>query len=150
MSVATVVSAANGTVPVTASIKDSARQYTSALPSTVSPRACSGDGVARGAEQHPVGLGPRRLGQRPGQAEVGDAQAAVLAEQQVRRLDVAVDEALAVGVVEAPGRLETDEQRLGRASAAAGVEHAPQAAAAEVLADQVRARHRRGPSRRRA
>ena len=62
----------------------------------------------------------------------------VVAEEEVGGLDVAVDEAPAVGVVEAAGRLEADQQRLRRAEPPAHVEHRPQAAAAEVLAHEVR------------
>jgi hypothetical protein len=43
MSVPIVVSAVNGTRPVTDSISTSASEYTSLRPSTDSPRACSGD-----------------------------------------------------------------------------------------------------------
>ena len=43
MSVATVVSAANGTVPVTDSTSTRASEYTSLLPSTAMPLACSGE-----------------------------------------------------------------------------------------------------------
>ena len=94
-------------------------------------------GVAGGAEHGALRLGPRRLGQGAGQAEVGDAQPAVVAEQEVGGLDVAVDEAAAVGVVEGPGGLEADEQGLRRREPDALVEHGAQAAAAEVLGDDV-------------
>ena len=90
------------------------------------------------AEHGALGLGPGRLGQRPGEAEVGDAQAAVVAEEQVGRLHVPVDEAAPVGVVEGPGGLEAEEQRLGRGAAQALVEQVPEAAAAQVLGDEVR------------
>jgi hypothetical protein len=43
MSVATVVSAANGTAPVTDSTRVSASEYTSVWPSTEWPLACSGE-----------------------------------------------------------------------------------------------------------
>ena len=101
------------------------------------PLTCSGDGVAGGAEHGADGLGPGRLGQGPGQPEVADAQPAVVVEEEVGGLDVAVDEAPPVGVVEAPGRLQADEEGLGRAQPPAPVEHRAQAAAAQVLADQV-------------
>ena len=96
-----------------------------------------GRGVAGRAEHRALGLGPGRLGQGPGQAEVGDAEAAVVAEEEVGGLDVAVDEPAAVGVVEAPGGLEADEEGLRRGEAGAAVEHGPEAPAAEVLGDEV-------------
>ena len=97
-----------------------------------------GRGVAGRAEHDAGGLGPRRLGEGPGQAEVGDAQPAVLAEQEVGGLDVAVDEAPAVGVVEAAGRLEADQQRLRRRQRRPRSSIGAQAAAAEVLEHEVR------------
>jgi hypothetical protein len=71
-------------------------------------------GVAGRAQHGALRLGPSRLGQRPGQPEVGDAQPPVLPEEQVGRLHVPVDEAPAVRVVQGPGRLEADEERLAR------------------------------------
>ena len=138
MSVATVVSAANGTWPVTASTSVEGERVDVGLAVDGQAPGLLGRGVAGGAEHDAGGLGPRRLGEGAGQAEVGDAQPAVLAEQQVGGLDVAVDEAAAVGVVEAAGRLEADEQRLRRRQLPAAVEHRAQAAAAEVLEHEVR------------
>ncbi len=97
-----------------------------------------GRGVARGTEHHSRRLGPRRLGDGAGQSEVGDAQAPVLAEQQVGRLDVAVYEAAPMGVVEPACRFEADEQGLRRRQPSATVEHGAQTAASEVLEHQVR------------
>ena len=55
----------------------------------------------------------RRLGFRPGQAEIEDFHPHPLAFQpDVARLDVAVDQAAAVRVVEATRGVEADEQRL--------------------------------------
>ena len=138
MRVATVVSAENGTVPVIASTRTSASEYTSVRPSTGRPLACSGDGVARRAEHHTRGLRPRRLGDGASEPEVGDAEPAVVAEQEVRRLDVAVHEPSAVGVVETACRLETDEQRLRRREASTSFEHRPQRAVGEELEHQIR------------
>ena len=103
------------------------------------PAHLLGRRVAGGAQHGADGLGPGRLGQGPGQPEVADAQPALVVEEEVGGLDVAVDEPPPVGVVEAPGRLQPDQQGLGRAQPPAPVEHRAQAAAAQVLADQVRA-----------
>ena len=142
-----VVSAAKGTSPVTASMSTRAERVHVGLPVERLALGLLGGGVAGGAEHARRRLGPGRLGEGAGQAEVGDAQPAVLAEQQVGGLDVAVDEAAAVGVVEGPGRLEADQEGLRRAQPRGPWSSmAAQAPAAEVLGDQVRARRRR-PSR---
>ena len=94
-------------------------------------------GVPGGAEEDAGGLRPRRLGDGAGQAEVGDAQAAVLAEEQVGGLDVPVDHAAAVRVVEPAAGLQADQEGLRRAEQPAPVEHGAQAPAAEVLEHQV-------------
>ena len=138
ISVAIVVSAENGTLPVTASMSTRPSAYTSALPSTLWPCACSGGGVARRAQQHALWFGPRRLGDGASQAEVTDAEPSLLAEEEVGGLDVAMHEPLPVGVFEASRRVEADQQRLRRRQAVAGVEHRPQAPAPEVLAHEVR------------
>jgi hypothetical protein len=100
------------------------------------PPGLLGRGVAGGAEHRALRLGPRRLGDGPRQAEVGDAQPGVGPEEQVRRLDVAVDEALAVGVLERPGGLQPDDERLAGRQPVAGVEDRAEAAAAQVLGDE--------------
>ena len=65
----------------------------------------------------PVCVRSSSLG-RLGQAEVGDPDVAVVVEQQVRRLDVAVQDPLAVGVVQGLGHLHADP---GHAPAVAAV-----------------------------
>ena len=52
-------------------------------------------------------------GERAGDAEVGHQGVAFAGDQDVLRLDVAVDEPLAVGVVERAARLGRDPDRLG-------------------------------------
>jgi hypothetical protein len=86
----------------------------------------------------PVRLGPGRLGQRPGQTEVGDAEATVGVEQQIGRLDVPMDETTSVGVVETGGRFDPDLDGLFRREQDTGVERLAQAAAGQVLQHQVR------------
>ena len=86
--------------------------------------------VARGADDRAGRLGPARLGERAGETEVGDAHDAVLVEEQVRGLDVAVHEPARVRVLERAGDLAPDVRRLRRAQPRAGVEQAAQAAAA--------------------
>ena len=52
------------------------------------------------------------VGHRLGQAEVGDPDGPLDVQQQVRRLDVAVQDPLAVGVVQGLGHLEADPRDL--------------------------------------
>ena len=78
------------------------------------PLGLLGRAVLRRAEQHALRLGPRRLGQGPGEAEVGDPEPTLRAEQQVCRLDVAMHEAFAMGVLEALRGVESHRERLGR------------------------------------
>ena len=133
-----VVSAANGHGAGDALDQDEAERVHVGLAVDRLALRLLGRGVASGAEHGALRLGPRRLGEGTGQAEVGDAQPAVVAEEEVARLDVAVHEAAAVGVVEGPRGLEADHQRLRRGEPDAAVEQRPQAAAAEVLGDDVR------------
>ena len=95
-------------------------------------------GIARGPEHRTRRLGPRRLGQGARHPEVGDAQASVLeAEQEVGGLDVAVDEALAMGEIESAGGTEADLHRLGHGEAPTEVEHRAETATVHVLGDEV-------------
>ncbi len=139
INVATVVSAANGTLPVTDSISTSASEYTSVLPSTGLPCACSGDAYRAVPNTTPDGSVQAASAIAACEPEVGDAQPTLLVEQQVRRLDVSVDDASAMRVLEPSRRLEADHERLRRRQEPPGIEHRPQAAAAEVLEHEVRA-----------
>ena len=96
-------------------------------------------GVPGGAD-HPtaaVQLTAGDPGEGLSQPEVGDAEASVLSEQEVGRLDVPMDDALSVGVVQGPAGLEGDHQHLRRTEGAARREDAPEAAATQVLGHQV-------------
>ncbi len=97
-----------------------------------------GGRVTGRAQDGAVRFGPRRLGQRPGQPEVGDPESAVGVEEQVGRLDVPVDEPAAVGVVEPGGGLEADQDRLLRSEQGPGVVDLAEAAAGQELQHQVR------------
>ena len=79
------------------------------------------------------GLGPARLGERARETEVGDAHDAVLVEQQVRGLDVAVQHVARVRVLERRRDVAADARRLRDREQRALVEHRPQAAALEQL-----------------
>ena len=115
ISVATVVSAANGTVARDGLDHHERERVHVGLSVDRLALGLLRRGVARGAEHDAGRLGPRRLGDRAGEPEVGDAQPALLVEEEVRGLDVAMDEAPAMRVLEAAGRLEADDERLRRA-----------------------------------
>jgi hypothetical protein len=72
-----------------------------------------GSRIARCADQGADGLGPARSRQGPGDAEIGDARVALVIEQQVPGLDVAVDQAPGVSMSESGGNLGTESGRLG-------------------------------------
>jgi hypothetical protein len=73
-------------------------------------RPLLGREVGHGAEHH-AGLRDARLPRRRGDPEVPDGEAVVLVEQQVARLDVAVDDALGVRVVQRRAGLLEPAQR---------------------------------------
>ncbi len=97
-----------------------------------------GRGVARGPDQHADRFGPGRLGERARQPEVCHAQGAVLSEEEVRRLDVAVHDATAVRVGERATGLYPEARHLRQRERCAPVEQSPEAAPSQVLEDQVR------------
>ena len=75
---------------------------------------------------------------RAREAEVGDAHATVLVEEQVGRLHVAVHDSPRVRVVERIGDVAADARGLRGAQEVAAVEHRAQAAAFEQLDDHER------------
>ena len=119
----------------------------SVRPSTARPLACSGDMYSSVPSEH-AGLGPvtrERLprvevaegsGQHLGEAEVEDLQQPVGSDHQVLRLQVAVDDAGAVGPRQAVGELGAEVEQLGDGQRPAR-ETAPQRLALDVLHDHV-------------
>ena len=80
--------------------------------SATSPRICSRE-IRRGAQRH-AGLGqPGLAGGQLGDPEIHDAGGAVLQDADVGRFDVAVDDALLVGIVEPARDLDQIEDALG-------------------------------------
>ena len=71
-----------------------------------------------------------------GQAEVGDLCAALLVQQHVLRLDVAVHDAFVVRILEGLANLGDDLQRLGRGEFA-GPFNLPQVRAIHILHEEV-------------
>ena len=87
-----------------------------------------------------MGRNGRRLAPRFGteqlrHGDVGDPQAGVLAEHQLRRCEFGVDDAAPVRSLEGPCGFETDDQRLGGVEKSPTVEEIAKASAAEVLDD---------------
>jgi hypothetical protein len=98
-----------------------------------------GGGVVRRAHAHPlagaVGVADLVL-QEAGQAQVEDLHPPVGGQQQVGGLEVAVDQAPLVGVLQRQRRLVAVVGRPSRRNPAALLEHAGQAVALDVLHDQ--------------
>jgi hypothetical protein len=96
----------------------------------------------RGRTHHRAGLGEvrlRRCVEGAGDAEVGDLHRAGRADEDVRRLDVAVDETSGVGEAEGGGDLAGDLRRLLRREVAVGAQDVGQRAPVDVLhGDEVR------------
>ena len=107
--------------------------------STRSPLACSGERywavpITCGGLRHRRG----RVGHRAGDAEVHDLDVAVAGDHDVGRLDVAVDDAAAVAVVQ---RAQDAVDQLGRAlrqQPPIGAQQVAQRAAVDVLHHDVR------------
>ena len=102
-----------------------------------------GGRVPGGAEERPGAAEGAVVAVGPGQAEVDQVDVLGVAvqdrrgEQDVARLDVAVDQAAGVGGVQGPGHLVEDGQGAGRVEAALGLEDAPQVGGVDVAHGQV-------------
>ena len=92
--------------------------------------------VARGADD---GAGPREVARarRLRDAEVGDLDRTFGRDEDVRGLDVAVDDPVAVRVVECGGHLARHAQRFGDGERAVVVDDAAQRGAVDELHDDV-------------
>ncbi len=106
----------NGTCPVSISKRMTPRLYTSerALTAADCPRACSGAHVRGRALRHPL-LASVRAVHETRLAEVGDEHFAVgLVVEDVRRLQVAVNDLLRVGGRQAERQLAGNGDRVAR------------------------------------
>ena len=93
--------------------------------------------VAGGPHHGPRGLGVGRLGQRPGDAEVGHPYPSLLVEEKVRRLDIPVHQPPGMGVGQALCDLGAQMGGLGVAETDPAVEQVAQRSAPQVLQHQV-------------
>ncbi len=75
------------------------------------PRRLLG-GHVFGRAQDVAGAGQPRVAEQPCDAEVGKLHGAVGGQQQIARLDIAVDDAAVVGVAERAARLDADPRHL--------------------------------------
>ena len=107
-----VVSAENGTLPGDRLDQDERQGVEVGAGVELHAHRLLGRCVPGGAEHRARRLGPARLGERARQAEVGDAHDAVLVEQQVRGLDVAVQDPARVRVLERGRRRRARPARL--------------------------------------
>ena len=78
------------------------------------------------------------IGGEPGDPEVGDHRPSVAGQQDVARLDVAMDDAADVGDAQRPGDIEPDPRGLGRREAAHASEARGEVLALDELHDEVR------------
>ena len=128
-----VVSAENGTRPVTASMMTSDEGIEVGAGVELHAHRLLGRRVAGGAEDGAGRLGPARLGERARETEVGDAHDAVLVEEEVRGLDVAVQDPACVRVLERGRDVAADAGGLRNGKVRVLVEDRAKAAAFEQL-----------------
>ena len=95
--------------------------------------ALLGRGVAGGAHEGTHRFGPGSLGERARQPEVAHPNHAMLVEQQVRRLDVSVNEPSGMRVLEGRCHLSPDLQTLRGGEEGARVEQRPQRPSSQQL-----------------
>ncbi len=101
-------------------------------------RGLLGDRVLDGTDRTTARLGERRLDQRGGKPEIGDAQSTVVAEQEVGRLDVTMDVPIGMGDLECLRRLDAHLAHLRKAQPVPRVEQRSQTPTGQVLEHEVR------------
>ena len=87
-----------------------------------------------------AGQGHLRLGQRPGNPEVGDLHPPVLGDQDVGGLDIAMDDAASVGGRDCASHVGGDTRRLARRQRAVSAQERGQVLAIDIVHDDVGAR----------
>ncbi len=85
-----------------------------------------------------AGDGTLGIGGQPGDPEVGDHRPPIAGEQDVARLDVAMDDPADVGDTECPGHVEADLCGLGRREATTSAKARGEILALDQLHDQER------------
>ncbi len=100
-------------------------------------RSLLGGGIAGGTDESTFGFGPRRFSYRPGDPEIGDAQATIGTEQKVGRFDIAVNEPPLVGDLETFESVKAHHHRLTHREAVAVIEHVAKAPAGEQFGHEV-------------
>ena len=130
------VSAMEGDVAGEHLVEDDAERVdVGALVDVLAHRLLGGDVV--GGAEHPAGRGHPLLLERAGDAEVGHLRAPVGVDQDVLRLDVAVDEPAGMGAVEAAPDLDRVGDRLVDRQRPLPWIRSLQRAALDVLEDDV-------------
>ena len=103
-----------------------------------SAEGCFGRRVPGRAPEAAARLGPRCLGENACDTEVREAWPTVVVEQQVGRLDVAMDQPATVREGERAGARQANFESLGRRQTHSVIDHRPETPARQVLRDQER------------